>query len=209
MTDADNLPQGGLVRLVDDDAEQLKSLAFLLRMAGFEVMAYQSAQALLEMDDPRRPGCLVLDIRMPGLSGLQLQELLKKKDYSLPILFITAHGDITMAVEAVKNGAFDFLPKPLDDEKLLASVEKAIALDWERRSHHTSHTAAMKDLATLTPREREVAGLVAEGLLNKVIAERLGIAEKTVQIHRGQVCRKLKVRSAVEISRILDQAEGR
>ena len=140
---------------------------------------------------------------MPGLSGLQLQELLKKKDYSLPILFITAHGDITMAVEAVKNGAFDFLPKPLDDEKLLASVEKAIALDWERRSHHTSH------LATLTPREREVAGLVAEGLLNKVIAERLGIAEKTVQIHRGQVCRKLKVRSAVEISRILDQAEGR
>lgn len=114
-----------------------------------------------------------------------------------------------MAVEAVKNGAFDFLPKPLDDEKLLASVEKAIALDWKRRSHHTSHTAAMKDLATLTPREREVAGLVAEGLLNKVIAERLGIAEKTVQIHRGQVCRKLKVRSAVEISRILDQAEGR
>ena len=155
------------------------------------------------------PGCLILDIRMPGLSGLQLQELLKKKDYSLPILFITAHGDITMAVEAVKNGAFDFLPKPLDDEKLLASVEKAIALDWERRSHHTSHIAAMKDLATLTPREREVAGLVAEGLLNKVIAERLGIAEKTVQIHRGQVCRKLKVRSAVEISRILDQAESR
>lgn len=208
-------PQGlglGLVivrRIVDDDAEMRESLEFLLSTEGWKSRSYASAEAFLETDDVMVPGCLILDIRMPGLSGLQLQELLKKKDYSLPILFITAHGDITMAVEAVKNGAFDFLPKPLDDEKLLASVEKAIALDWKRRSHHTSHTAAMKDLATLTPREREVAGLVAEGLLNKVIAERLGIAEKTVQIHRGQVCRKLKVRSAVEISRILDQAEGR
>lgn len=194
-----------LIRIVDDDAEMRESLEFLLSTEGWKSRSYASAEAFLETDDVMVPGCLILDIRMPGLSGLQLQELLKKKDYSLPILFITAHGDITMAVEAVKNGAFDFLPKPLDDEKLLASVEKAIALDWERRSHHTSHTAAMKDLATLTPREREVAGLVAEGLL----AERLGIAEKTVQIHRGQVCRKLKVRSAVEISRILDQAEGR
>lgn len=198
-----------LIRIVDDDAEMRESLEFLLSTKGWKSRSYASAEAFLETDDVMVPGCLILDIHMPGLSGLQLQELLKKKDYSLPILFITAHGDITMAVEAVKNGAFDFLPKPLDDEKLLASVEKAIALDWERRSHHTSHTAAMKDLATLTPREREVAGLVAEGLLNKVIAERLGIAEKTVQIHRGQVCRKLKVRSAVEISRILDQAEGR
>ena len=184
-----------LIRIVDDDAEMRESLEFLLSTEGWKSRSYASAEAFLETDDVMVPGCLILDIRMPGLSGLQLQELLKKKDYSLPILFITAHGDITMAVEAVKNGAFDFLPKPLDDEKLLASVEKAIAL--------------MKDLATLTPREREVAGLVAEGLLNKVIAERLGIAEKTVQIHRGQVCRKLKVRSAVEISRILDQAEGR
>ena len=196
-----------LIRIVDDDAEMRESLEFLLSTEGWKSRSYASAEAFLETDDVMVPGCLILDIRMPGLSGLQLQELLKKKDYSLPILFITAHGDITMAVEAVKNGAFDFLPKPLDDEKLLASVEKAVALDWERRSHHTSHAAAMKDLATLTPREREVAGLVAEGLLNKVIAERLGIAEKTVQIHRGQVCRKLKVRSAVEISRILDQAE--
>lgn len=177
-----------LIRIVDDDAEMRESLEFLLSTEGWKSRSYASAEAFLETDDVMVPGCLILDIRMPGLSGLQLQELLKKKDYSLPILFITAHGDITMAVEAVKNGAFDFLPKPLDDEKLLASVEKAIAL---------------------APREREVAGLVAEGLLNKVIAERLGIAEKTVQIHRGQVCRKLKVRSAVEISRILDQAEGR
>lgn len=183
-----------LIRIVDDDAEMRESLEFLLSTEGWKSRSYASAEAFLETDDVMVPGCLILDILMPGLSGLQLQELLKKKDYSLPILFITAHGDITMAVEAVKNGAFDFLPKPLDDEKLLASVEKAIALDWERRSHHTSHTAAMKDLATLTPREREVAGLVAEGLLNKVIAERLGIAEKTVQIHRGQVQGPLRSR---------------
>ena len=196
---------------MDDDELVAQSLRTILEARGnvrVAALGTKGAEAAALFTE-HHPDIMLLDIRMPGLSGLQLQELLKKKDYSLPILFITAHGDITMAVEAVKNGAFDFLPKPLDDEKLLASVEKAIALDWERRSHHTSHTAAMKDLATLTPREREVAGLVAEGLLNKVIAERLGIAEKTVQIHRGQVCRKLKVRSAVEISRILDQAEGR
>ena len=140
-----------LIRIVDDDAEMRESLEFLLSTEGWKSRSYASAEAFLETDDVMVPGCLILDIRMPGLSGLQLQELLKKKDYSLPILFITAHGDITMAVEAVKNGAFDFLPKPLDDEKLLASVEKAIALDWERRSHHTSHTAAMKDLATRRP----------------------------------------------------------
>ena len=199
------------VVIVDDDEFVAQSLRTILEARGsvrVAALGTKGAEAAALFNE-HHPDIMLLDIRMPGLSGLQLQELLKKKDYSLPILFITAHGDITMAVEAVKNGAFDFLPKPLDDEKLLASVEKAIALDWERRSHHTSHTAAMKDLATLTPREREVAGLVAEGLLNKVIAERLGIAEKTVQIHRGQVCRKLKVRSAVEISRILDQAEGR
>ena len=119
-----------LVRLVDDDDAFRESQREFLKAMGWQVEDYAGAADLLERDDLSRPGCLVLDIRMPGLSGLQLQELLKKKDYSLPILFITAHGDITMAVEAVKNGAFDFLPKPLDDEKLLASVEKAIALDW-------------------------------------------------------------------------------
>ena len=148
-----------LIRIVDDDAEMRESLEFLLSTEGWKSRSYASAEAFLETNDVMVPGCLILDIRMPGLSGLQLQELLKKKDYSLPILFITAHGDITMAVEAVKNGAFDFLPKPLDDEKLLASVEKAIALDWERRSHHTSHTSALKDLAPPTPREPQVQSL--------------------------------------------------
>ena len=193
-----------LIRVIDDDAEMRESLEFLLSTEGWKVRTYPSAKAFLDADDMMVPGCMLLDIRMPDMSGLELQEVLKKKDYALPILFITAHGDITLAVDAVKKGAFDFLPKPIDDAKLLQSVEDAVALDWELRSHHQNVDGLRKDLTTLTPREREVAELVGQGLMNKVIADRLGIAEKTVQVHRGQVCRKLKVRSAVEISHIFE-----
>ena len=193
-----------LIRVIDDDAEMRESLEFLLSTEGWKVRTYPSAKAFLDAVDMMVPGCMMLDIRMPDMSGLELQEVLKKKDYALPILFITAHGDITMAVDAVKKGAFDFLPKPIDDAKLLQSVEDAVALDWELRSHHQNVDGLRKDLTTLTPREREVAELVGQGLMNKVIADRLGIAEKTVQVHRGQVCRKLKVRSAVEISHIFE-----
>ncbi len=193
-----------LIRVIDDDAEMRESLEFLLSTEGWKVRTYPSAKTFLDADDMMVPGCMLLDIRMPDMSGLELQEVLKKKDYALPILFITAHGDITMAVDAVKKGAFDFLPKPIDDAKLLQSVEDAVALDWELRSHHQNVDGLRKDLTTLTPREREVAELVGQGLMNKVIADRLGIAEKTVQVHRGQVCRKLKVRSAVEISHIFE-----
>ena len=193
-----------LIRVIDDDAEMRESLEFLLSTEGWKVRTYPSAKAFLDADDMMVPGCMLLDIRMPDMSGLELQEVLKKKDYALPILFITAHGDITMAVDAVKKGAFDFLPKPIDDAKLLQSVEDAVALDWELRSYHQNVDGLRKDLTTLTPREREVAELVGQGLMNKVIADRLGIAEKTVQVHRGQVCRKLKVRSAVEISHIFE-----
>lgn len=190
-----------LIRVIDDDAEMRESLEFLLSTEGWKVRTYPSAKAFLDADDMMVPGCMLLDIRMPDMSGLELQEVLKKKDYALPILFITAHGDITMAVDAVKKGAFDFLPKPIDD---VQSVEDAVALDWELRSHHQNVDGLRKDLTTLTPREREVAELVGQGLMNKVIADRLGIAEKTVQVHRGQVCSKLKVRSAVEISHIFE-----
>ena len=193
-----------LIRVIDDDAEMRESLEFLLSTEGWKVRTYPSAKAFLDADDMMVPGCMLLDIRMPDMCGLELQEVLKKKDYALPILFITAHGAITMAVDAVKKGAFDFLPKPIDAAKLLQSVEDAVALDWELRSHHQNVDGLRKDLTTLTPREREVAELVGQGLMNKVIADRLGIAEKTVQVHRGQVCRKLKVRSAVEISHIFE-----
>ena len=193
-----------LIRIVDDDPEMCASLEFLLSTEGWKVKSYPSAEAFLREDESMVPGCLLLDIRMPDMSGLELQEVMTRDDYALPIVFITAHGDISMAVDAVKRGAFDFLPKPLDDARLLLTVEKAVTLDWERRSHHIDTIAAKKELETLTPREREVAELVALGLMNKVIAEKLGIAEKTVQVHRGQVCRKLRVRSAVDIARVLD-----
>ena len=193
-----------LIRIVDDDAEMRESLEFLLSTEGWKSRSYASAEAFLETDDVMVPGCLILDIRMPGLSGLQLQELLKKKkDYSLPILFITAHGDITMAVEAVKNGAFDFLPKPLDDEKLLASVEKAIALDWERRSHHTSHTAAMKDLATLTPRERELLGFFAQGYSVAYASEQLVLSPYTVRTHLRNIYVKTDTHSRDDLLALL------
>ena len=196
--------------LIIDDEEQLrKLLARIIALEGYEVAEAADCAGGLRMLRRYEPDVVLCDVKLPDGNGVEMVGRIKQVMPSAEVILLTAYGNIPDGVQAIKNGAFDFLPKPLDDEKLLASVEKAIALDWERRSHHTSHTAAMKDLATLTPREREVAGLVAEGLLNKVIAERLGIAEKTVQIHRGQVCRKLKVRSAVEISRILDQAEGR
>ena len=196
--------------LIIDDEEQLrKLLARIIALEGYEVAEAADCAGGRRMLRRYEPDVVLCDVKLPDGNGVEMVGRIKEAAPATEVILLTAYGNIPDGVQAIKNGAFDFLPKPLDDEKLLASVEKAIALDWERRSHHTSHTAAMKGLATLTPRGREVAGLVAEGLLNKVSAERLGIAEKTVQIHRGQVCRKLKVRSAVEISRILDQAEGR
>lgn len=204
MTDADNLPQGGLVRLVDDDAEQLKSLAFLLRMAGFEVMAYQSAQALLEMDDPRRPGCLVLDHRMPGMTGMELQAELVERGSLLPVIFLSAHGDIPMAMQAVHRGAMDFLVKPAAPAVLIEAVTKAVKKSFEDLAADAGQADLSRRAAALTERELEVARLVGEGLLNKQIADRLGISLATVKLHRGNAARKLGVRSAVAMARAVE-----
>lgn len=195
-----------LVRLVDDDAEQLKSLAFLLRMAGFEVMTYQSAQALLEMDDPRRPGCLVLDHRMPGMTGMELQAELVERGSLLPIIFLSAHGDIPMAMQAVHRGAMDFLVKPAAPEVLIKAVEKAIEKSRKDLATDAGQTDLARRAATLTEREIEVARLVGEGLLNKQIADRLGIALPTVKLHRGNAAKKLGVRSAVAMAKALEVA---
>lgn len=198
--------ENALVRLVDDDAEQLRSLAFLLRMAGFEVMAYQSAQALLEMDDPRRPGCLVLDHRMPGMTGMELHQTLVERGSLLPVIFLSAHGDIPMAMQAVHRGALDFLVKPAAPEVLVEAVGRAVRkciadVAAEAGQEELAHRAA-----TLTVREVEVARLVGEGLLNKQIADRLGISLATVKLHRGNASRKLGVRSAVAMARALEAA---
>lgn len=192
-----------LVRIVDDDAEQLKSLAFLLRMGGFEVMTYQSAQAFLEMDDPRKPGCLLLDHRMPGM---ELQAELVERGSLLPVIFLSAHGDIPMAMQAVHRGAMDFLVKPAAPDVLIAAVEKAVKKSFEDLAADAGQADLAEKAATLTDRELEVARLVAEGLLNKQIGDKLGISLPTVKLHRGNAAKKLGVRSAVAMAKALEAA---
>lgn len=196
-----------LVRVVDDDAEQLKSLAFLLRMGGWEVLAYQSAASFLEMDDPRRPGCLILDHRMPGMTGMELQEALVERGSLLPVIFLSAHGDIPMAMQAVHRGAMDFLVKPAAPEALLAAVEKAVKKSLTDLAAEAGQEDFAQKAAQLTERELEVARLVAEGLLNKQIADRLSISLATVKLHRGNAAKKLGVRSAVAMARALAAAD--
>ena len=195
-----------LVRIVDDDAEQLKSLAFLLRMGGFEVMTYQSAQAFLEMDDPRKPGCLLLDHRMPGMTGMELQAELVERGSLLPVIFLSAHGDIPMAMQAVHRGAMDFLVKPAAPDVLIAAVEKAVKKSFEDLAADAGQADLAEKAATLTDRELEVARLVAEGLLNKQIGDKLGISLPTVKLHRGNAAKKLGVRSAVAMAKALAAA---
>lgn len=195
-----------LVRIVDDDAEQLKSLAFLLRMGGFEVMTYQSAQAFLEMDDPRKPGCLLLDHRMPGMTGMELQAELVERRSLLPVIFLSAHGDIPMAMQAVHRGAMDFLVKPAAPDVLIAAVEKAVKKSFEDLAADAGQADLAEKAATLTDRELEVARLVAEGLLNKQIGDKLGILLPTVKLHRGNAAKKLGVRSAVAMAKALEAA---
>lgn len=195
-----------LVRIVDDDAEQLKSLAFLLRMGGFEVMTYQSAQAFLEMDDPRKPGCLLLDHRMPGMTGMELQAELVERGSLLPVIFLSAHGDIPMARQAVHRGAMDFLVKPAAPDVLIAAVEKAVKKSFEDLAADAGQADLAEKAATLTDRELEVARLVAQGLLNKQIGDKLGISLPTVKLHRGNAAKKLGVRSAVAMAKALEAA---
>ena len=195
-----------LVRIVDDDAEQLKSLAFLLRMGGFEVMTYQSAQAFLEMDDPRKPGCLLLDHRMPGMTGMELQAELVERGSLLPVIFLSAHGDIPMAMQAVHRGAMDFLVKPAAPDVLIAAVEKVVKKSFEDLAADAGQADLAEKAATLTDRELEVARLVAEGLLNKQIGDKLGISLPTVKLHRGNAAKKLGVRSAVAMAKALEAA---
>ena len=195
-----------LVRIVDDDAEQLKSLAFLLRMGGFEVMTYQSAQAFLEMDDPRKPGCLLLDHRMPGMTGMELQAELVERGSLLPVIFLSAHGDIPMAMQAVHRGAMDFLVKPAAPDVLIAAVEKAVKKSFEDLAADAGQADLAEKAAALTDRELEVARLVAQGLLNKQIGDKLGISLPNVKLHRGNAAKKLGVRSAVAMAKALEAA---
>jgi FixJ family two-component response regulator len=194
------------VFVIDDDPSVLKSLARLLSSLGFDVETFGSAEAFLERPHYEGVGCIVLDVRMPGLSGMELQGELSKADYSMPIIFITGHGNIPMSVQAMKRGAIDFLPKPFDDEELLQAVKKAIEKDGRVKTERTRMHDIRRRIDMLTPREHEIFRHVITGMLNKQIALKLGIAEKTVKVHRGRIMVKLRVDSVADLVRLAEMA---
>lgn len=189
-----------LVRIVDDDVSILNALTVFLQMADMKVVRYESAQQFLDKDDFSVPGVLVLDVRMPGMSGIELQAVLKKRRIDLPVIFLSAHGDIEMAAEAVRAGAKNFLVKPPKSEKLLELIKEAAAESLEARREKQYGESLKADWMLLTPSERGVAALVAKGLSNAVAAEALGIAERTVRSHKERIYAKLDVQNAVELS---------
>ena len=194
------------VFIVDDDSAVLRSLARLLRSARLNVMAFGSPQEFLERHDPRAPGCLVLDLAMPGLNGLELQAALTVKGSDIPIIFLTGHGDIPTSVQAMKRGALDFLTKPVNDDDLLKAVQVAIEKDRIARLARAELEDIQVRLDSLTPREREVLTHVVSGQLNKQTAADLGIVEKTIKIHRARVMEKMKVESLAELVRLAEKA---
>jgi two-component system response regulator FixJ len=194
------------VFIIDDDASVRKSLSRLLRSAGFEVETFATAELFLEREHYDGIGCLVLDVRMPGISGIDLQDKLSKADYSMPIVFITGHGDIPMGVHAIKKGAVDFLAKPFEGEELLQAVREAIEKDMRGRTEYAEVHEVRERIALLTAREFDVLRYVITGMLNKQIAYKLGIAEKTVKVHRGRIMEKLGADSVADLVRLAEKA---
>jgi FixJ family two-component response regulator len=194
-------PSDHLVYVVDDDRSSRQSLEFLLKASGFRVQAFTSAQEFLTFSRPESPGCLVLDVRMPGLTGLDLQEELLKIGFDLPIIFMTGFGDVPMSVRAMKAGAKEFLIKPYRAEDMIRAVGQAIEHDRLAHAERLERFALNRRYARLTPREQEVMASVVAGLLNKQIAAELGAAEKTIKAHRGRVMKKMEAASVADLVR--------
>jgi RNA polymerase sigma factor (sigma-70 family) len=198
-----------VVNIVDDDAGVRTSIGMLLKSVGIPSSIYASAREFLDAHDASRPGCLVLDIRMPGMSGLDLQQELNARGVSLPLIFITGHGDVPMAVEAMRSGAFDFLQKPFRDQELIDRVQRALERDAENRRAAEERRQIRDRLETLTPREREVLELMAQGKPNKVMAGDLGLSQRTVEIHRAHVMEKMGADSVAQlVSMVLSSGSG-
>ncbi len=191
------------VIVVDDDDAVRNSLRLLLKSAGIHSEVAESAQEYLGRFDANQGGCLLLDVRMPGMSGLELQQELNMRGATIPVIFITGNGDIPMAVEAMQHGAFDFLQKPFRDQDLLDRVQRALARDTENRAR-LRHTDRIRErLASLSPREREVLELVTQGKANKMVASDLGVSQRTVEIHRAHVMQKMEASSLAELVRMM------
>lgn len=184
---------------VDDDEALCESVRFLLESANLPIETFLSARAFLDSYDMDRPGCLMLDVRMPEITGLELQEQLRKRNIMLPVIFITGHGDVPMATRAMKAGAFEFLTKPFHDQTLLDSIQQAIEIDAERRKVLQQRIDIAQRIAKLTPREKEVMQCVIKGNLNKETAAELDISPKTVELHRAQVMKKMNAHSLAEL----------
>ena len=196
------------VHLVEDDAQVAKALARLLHAHGLRAVVHDSAEAYLAQRDATAPGCLVLDVNLPGLDGLALQRQLAERGPAPPIVFLTGHGDIPMSVRAVKAGAVDFLTKPVDAEALLAAVRTALADDARSRQAQADDTALRRRYASLTPREREVLAALAKGRLNKQIAAELGISEPTVKFHRARLMERMQARTVAELMHLVARIEA-
>jgi RNA polymerase sigma factor (sigma-70 family) len=194
-----------IVFIVDDDADLRKALDSLIRSVGLPVQGFGSAQEFLQATRPEVPSCLILDIRLPGISGLEFQRKLAEANNPIPIIFITGHGDIPMSVRAMKAGAIEFLPKPFRHQDLLDAIHFAIERDAARRRHEAELDKLRDRLEWLTPREREVLPLVVSGLPNKQIAAKIGTSETTVKVHRSQLMRKVGADSLPELVRIAER----
>ena len=194
------------VFIIDDDPSARRGLSRLVRVAGMHVETYASAQEFIERPHYDGCGCILLDVQMPGMDGLELQEQLVKAEYSLPIIFVSAHADVPDAAAAMKKGAVDFLTKPVDRDHLLKAIAESLEKDRENRKTLDNLARVRKKLAALSQREYEVMTYVIAGLLNKQIAYELGITEDTVKVHRGRVMKKMNVESVAELVRLAEMA---
>ncbi len=191
-----------IVYVIDDDDGMRRALSLLLSTVGYKTLVFASPGDFLARFDPDTHGCLVLDIRMPGMSGLELQQHLNRTGSMLPVIFITGHGDVPMAVQAMKEGAFEFIQKPFRDQDLLDRINHALQQDAESRNNLARRADVVRRLETLTPRERQVMDMVVDGAANKVIAIDLNLSERTVEIHRAKVMEKMGARSVAHLVKL-------
>jgi FixJ family two-component response regulator len=201
-------PQAPTIFVVDDDEGVRNSLRFLLKSVGLATRALASAGEFLDTYMPSQPGCLVLDVRMPGMSGLELQQQLNLRGATIPVIFITGHGDVPMAVEAMQHGAFDFLQKPFRDQDLIDRIQRALERDTRSRAALAQHTKIRERIESLTPREREVLALMTRGKPNKTMAAELGVSQRTVEIHRARVMEKSGAASLAQLVRMVMDLES-
>ena len=192
-----------MVFVIDDDSTVRNAVARLIRAHGMQVATFASAREFLACPRPDGPACLILDVRLTGEDGLRVQEALQTVAWCPPIIFLTGYGTVPLCVRALKGGAIDFLQKPVEDETLLAAIATALEQDARTRDRQRQHAALLQRVATLTPRERDVLGLVTTGLLNKEIASALGIVEKTIKAHRANIMRKMQAGSIAELVRMV------